>query len=294
MKFLIAIGSKEYSEPTLELGMRVAKAFKAIVTIVYVSDKISAFSTSEVLMAQENLENWELDRQGVDVLEWAYEYLINNDYITSSGEEESFTAEKLVQTDDDRCEVYLEGKHTQEVGLILRNGDIIQQLRDEVKRGEFDVTIIGASKKRRMIHDLIQFIDSSIFVVKNYNRNKQYKMLLAVNDALNTKKAVKYGVRVAQAFELDATALTISSTSDFREDYKQASAWADKFLRRSGIEHETRLEHGKFMETMNAIAGDNHLIIMGSSTKNPLAKFFKGSKPLNVCEKCNSPALIVK
>ena len=72
MKFLIAIGSKEYSEPTLELGMRVAKAFKAIVTIVYVSDKISAFSTSEVLMAQENLENWELDRQGVDVLEWAY------------------------------------------------------------------------------------------------------------------------------------------------------------------------------------------------------------------------------
>ena len=94
-------------------------------------------------------------------------------------------------------------------------------------------------------------------------------MLLAVNDAPNTKKAVKYGVRVAQAFELDTTALTISSTSDFREDYKQAAAWADKFLRRSGIEHETRLEHGKFMETMNAIAGDNHLIIMGSSTKNP-------------------------
>ncbi len=78
MKFLIAIGSKEYSEPTLELGMRVAKAFNAGVTIVYVGEKISAFSTSEVQLAQENLENWELDRQGVDVLEWAYEYLINH------------------------------------------------------------------------------------------------------------------------------------------------------------------------------------------------------------------------
>ena len=238
MKFLIAIGSKEYSEPTLELGMRVAKAFNAGVTIVYVGEKISAFSTSEVQLAQENLENWELDRQGVDVLEWAYEYLINHDYITSSGDVKVFTSEKLVQTDDDRCEVYLEGNHTQEVGLILRNGDIIQQLRDEVKRGKFDVTIIGASKKRRMIHDLIQYMDSSIFVVKNYQREKHYKMLLAVNNA--------------------------------------------------------RLEHGKFTETMNAIAGDNHIIVMGSSTKSPLAKFFKGSKPLNVCEECNCPALIVK
>ena len=294
MKFLIAIGSKEYSEPTLELGMRVAKAFNAGVTIVYVGEKISAFSTSEVQLAQENLENWELDRQGVDVLEWAYEYLINHDYITSSGDIEGFTGEKLVQIDDDRCEVYLEGNHTQEVGLILRNGDIINQLRDEVKRGEFDVTIIGASKKRRMIHDLIQYIDSSIFVVKNYQREKHYKMLLAVNDAPNTKKAVKYGVRVTQAFDLYTTAVTISSTADFREDYKEASAWADKFLRRSGVEYETRLEHGKFTETMNAIAADNHIIVMGSSTKSPLAKFFKGSKPLKVCEECNCPALIVK
>ncbi len=148
MKFLIAIGSKEFSETTLELGMRVARAFKASVTIVYVGEKISAFSTSEVLMAQENLENWELDRQGVDVLEWAYNYLVENDYISSSAEKEGFIGDKLVQTDDDRCEVFLEGKHTQEVGLILRNGDIIQQLRDEVKRSEIDVTIIGASKKK--------------------------------------------------------------------------------------------------------------------------------------------------
>ncbi|HIA23149.1 MAG TPA: universal stress protein [Candidatus Marinimicrobia bacterium] len=145
-----------------------------------------------------------------------------------------------------------------------------------------------------MIHDLIQYIDSSIFVVKNYQREKHYKMLLAVNDAPNTKKAVKYGVRVAQSFDLYTTAVTISSTADFREDYKKASAWADKFLRRSGVEYETRLEHGKFTETMNAIATDNHIIVMGSSTKSPLVKFFKGSKPLKVCEECNCPALIVK
>jgi nucleotide-binding universal stress UspA family protein len=294
MKFLIAIGSKKYSGPTLEVGMRVANAFNAEVTIVYVGEKISAFSTSEVLMAQENLQNWKLDRQGVDVLEWAFDFLVQNEYVSLDSSADGFNVEKLVQTDDDRCEIFLEGIKTQEVGLILRNGDIIQQLREEVKRGQFDVTIIGGSQKRRTSHDLIQYIDSSIFVVKNYQPDRQYKMLLAVNDAPNTRKAVKYGVRVAQAFDLYTTAVTVSSTADFRGNYKKASAWADKFLRRSGVENKIHLEHGKFVETMSTIAGDNHIIVMGSSTKSPLVKFFTGSKPIKVMEDCKCPVLIVK
>ena len=292
MKFLIAVGSKDYSGPTLELGMRVAKAFNAAVDIVYVGDKISAFSTSEVILAQENLANWELDRQGVDVLQWAYEYLVENKYIKSESDE--FNTDKLVQTDDDRCEVHLEGRMTQEVGLILRNGDIIQQLRDEVKRSGIDVTIIGASKKRRMIHDLIQYIGSSIFVVKNYDRDRDYKMLLAVNDAPLTKKALKYGVRVAEAFDLEVNAITTSNTNEFRTNYTNASKWADKFLRRAGVKHSVNMVNGKFLKVMNETAGNDHLIVMGMSLRSPLAKFFKGSKPLNVCEQCDCPALIVK
>ena len=292
MKFLIAVGSKDYSGPTLELGMRVAKAFNAAVDIVYVGDKINAFSTSEVILAQENLVNWELDRQGVDVLQWAYEYLVENKYIKSESDE--FNTDKLVQTDDDRCEVHLEGRTTQEVGLILRNGDIIQQLRDEVKRSGIDVTIIGASKKRRMIHDLIQYIGSSIFVVKNYDRDRDYKMLLAVNDAPLTKKALKYGVRVAEAFDLEVNAITTSNTNEFRTNYTNASKWADKFLRRAGVKHSVNMVNGKFLKVMNETAGNDHLIVMGMSLRSPLAKFFKGSKPLNVCEQCDCPALIVK
>ncbi len=294
MKFLIAIGSKDFSGPTLELGMRVAKAFNAAVDIVYVGENISAFSKSEVLLAQENLDNWELDRKGVDVLQWAYEYLVSNKYIHSDSETVDFNTDKLVQTDDDRCEVHLEGIVTQEVGLILRNGDIIQQIREEVKRNDIDVTIIGASKKRRMIHDLIQYIDSSIFVVKNYDRERNYKLLLAVNDAPNTKKALKYGIRVADAFDLDVNAMTTSDSKEFRDNYKKASKWADKFLRRSGVNYKVNLVFGDFLEVMNNTAKDDHIVVMGISTKSPLTKFFKGSKPLNVCEICNCPTLIVK
>ena len=294
MKFLIAIGSKEYSGPTLELGMRVAKAFNAAVDIVYVGDKISSFNTAEVKLAQENLNNWELDRKGVDVLQWAYEYLVENDYIRSNQRSSDFNSDKLVQTGDDRCEIHLEGRVTQEVGLILRTGDIIQQLRDEVKKSGTNVTIIGASKKRRMIHDLIQYIDSSIFVVKNYDPTKDYKLLLAVNDAPNTKKAVKYGVRVAEAFELEVNVITTSDKNEFTRENKQASNWADKFLRRSGVDHKVQLISADFITTIEQIAEDNHILVMGNSTKSPLTKFFRGSKPLKVSVKCDCPSLIVK
>ena len=294
MKFLIAIGSKDYSGPTLELGMRVAKAINAAVDIVYVGEKISAFSTSEVKLAQENLDNWELDRKGVDVLQWAYEYLVENKYILSDSENSDFNTDKLVQTDDDRCEVHLEGRMTQEVGLILRNGGIIQQLRDEVKRSGIDVMIIGGSGERRMAHDLVQYIDSSIFVVNQFDPNQKYRLLLAVDDSTGTKGAVKFGVRVAQAFKIDVDILTVSKVDRFKDGYKDAAERAGKFMRRTSIQYQNIYRVGDPSEIIKNEAGDNHIVIMGASSKNPLMKFFKGSKPLKVMEVCPCPILIVK
>ena len=294
MKFLIAIGSKEYSGPTLKLGMRVARAFGADVTIAYVGEKISSFSTSEVLMAQENLDNWEVNRRGVDVLEWAYEILKDQKYIEVEKLDEGIGENSLVQTDDDRCEVFLKGTQSDEVKLILRNGEIISQLRGEVSRSEIDVTIIGGSQKRRMAHNLIQYIDSSIFVVNKYDLNQKYKILIAVDDSPNTRKAVKYGTRVSQAFNVPVEMITVSKKDEFGDGYTSAANWAKKFLRRSNISFGHQFLVGEPAQVIYEVAGDNHIIVMGSSTQNPLLKFFKGSKPLNVMETCKCPILIVK
>ena len=88
--------------------------------------------------------------------------------------------------------------------------------------------------------------------------------------------------------------MTISDTEEFRENYRNASKWADTFLRRTGVDHNVNMVLGNFLSVMNKTAGDDHIIVMGNSTKSPLTKFFKGSKPLKVSEKCNCPALIVK
>jgi nucleotide-binding universal stress UspA family protein len=294
MKILIAVSSQEYSGPTLSVGMKVARAFKADVTIAYVGEKIGEFSTKVVGMAQERMESWDFDRPGVDVLEWAFEYLAEKEFIERTDIEAGFPKNTLVHTGGNRLEVYLKGTICEDVNLILRNGEIIPELRDEVKNHGYDVTIIGGSKKRNMAHDLVQYIDSSIFVVKNFQSDKNYSLLLSVNDAPNTRKAVKYGIRVAQAFDLNVTALTVSDTSLFREGYKSSSKWASKLLRRCGINHHIKLEEGKFHKTVVLLAGDDHIIVMGASTKSPLSKFFKGSKPLKVMNACQGPILIVK
>lgn len=294
MKILIAVSNKEYSGPTLRVGIRVARAFKASTTIVDVGEKVSEFNTKVVGLSQERMESWNFDRPGVDVLEWAFEFLAEKKFIEPTEVEAGFPKNTLVDTGGNRSEVYLKGTICEDVNLILRNGEIISELRDEVAGHQYDVTIIGGSKKRRMAHDLIQYIDSSIFIVNQFNLDQPYKILLAVDDSKGTRKAVKYGARVAQAFNIDVDILTISKTDHFGEGYKNAAERAAKFIRRCGINYKNIYKVGDPSEVIKAVAGNNHIIVMGTSTRNPLKKFFKGSKPLKVMENCQCPILIVK
>ena len=294
MKILIAVSNKEYSGPTLRVGIRVARAFKASTTIVDVGEKVSEFNAKVVGLSQERLESWNFDRPGVDVLEWAFEFLAEKKFIEPTEIDAGFPKNTLVDTGGNRSEVYLKGTICEDVNLILRNGEIISELRDEVAGHQYDVTIIGGSKKRRMAHDLIQYIDSSIFIVNQFDPDKLYKILLAVDDSKGTRKAVKYGARVAQAFNIDVDILTISKTEHFGEDYKNAAERAAKFIRRCGINYKNIYKVGDPSEVIKEVAGNNHIIVMGTSTRNPLKKFFKGSKPLKVMENCHCPILIVK
>ncbi len=294
MKILIAVGSKKYSGPTLRVGMQVARAFNASATIVDVGEKVSEFSAKVVGLAQERMESWDFNRPGVDVLEWAFNYLADEQFIEPQYIDAGFPKNTLIETGGNRCEVYLKGTVCEDVNLILRNGDIIAELRDEVATGFYDVTIIGGSKKRRMAHDLIQFIDSSIFVVNQYDPEREYRILLAVDNSERTRRAVKYGARVAQAFNIGVDLLTVSKVKHFGSEYKNSADHAAKFLRRAGISFQKHFIVGDPIKVIKKTAGDNHIIVMGASTQSPIKKFFKGSKPQKVMEECQCPILIVK
>ena len=144
MKILIAVSSKEYSKSTLNMGMQVAKAFNASTTILDVGEKINDFGLKDVSLLRERMESWNIDRPGIDVLEWAFKYLSKNNFIELSSVEAGFSKNTIVETKTGRLEVFLKGTFCDNVKLILRNGDIISELRDEVETGAYDVTIIGS------------------------------------------------------------------------------------------------------------------------------------------------------
>lgn len=294
MNILIAISSKEYSGPTLDVGMNIARVLRASTTIVDVGQKISEFSAKDIGLANELMKTWDIDRPGVDVLEWAYKYLEDNKFIDLKHVEDGFPKHSLVESGTGRAEIILKGLALENLSLILRNGDIIEELRNEVKAYNYDLTVIGGSEKGSMSHDLVQYIDSSIFVVNNFNVNQNYKILLAVDESPGTAKAIKYGVRVAQAFNIKVDIVTISIDENFRPDSKLASSRAEKMMRRSGVDAEAFFRVGDPVETIVDIAGNDYIIIMGKSTQSPIAKFFKGSKPLDVMRRCQCPVLVVK
>jgi nucleotide-binding universal stress UspA family protein len=294
MKILIAIGSKRYSKPTLHLGMKVAQAFNAKTTIIDVGEKISEFSSQLVELAQDQMESWDFDQPGVDVLEWAFNYLSDNSLIDSKQIETGFPKNRLINDGEDRKLVYLSGTVCEDVNLILRNGDIISELREEVQYGGYDVTILGKSQKRNMSHDLLQYINSSILVVNQYNNEKFTRVLLPVDNSSGTMKAAKYGIRVAIAYNIGIDILTVMDNNGSNKDGSLKISKVTKLIRRSGINYTHLQEQGNPVEKIIEKANDDKIIVMGASNMSPIKRYFKGSKPLSVMNRCNVPILIVK
>ena len=294
MKILIAIGSKEFSKPTLNLGMKVAQAFNAKTTIIDVGEKISEFSSQLVELAQDQMESWDFDPPGVDVLEWAFNYLSENNLIDVTQLETGFPKNRLIEDGEDRKMVYLSGTVCEDVNLILRNGDIISELRDEVQYGKYDVTILGKSRKRNMSHDLLQYINSSVLIVNNYDNQKFDKILLPLNDADGMMKVAKYAIRVAMALDVGIDIFTVINKKRLNQERSYTIKKVIKLIRRSGVQFTNEEREGEVVDQIIKKADKNKIIVMKASNMSPIKRYFKGSVPLSVMNESDVPILIVK
>ena len=294
MKILIAIGSKHYSEPTLNLGMKVAEAFNAKTTIIDVGKKVSEFSSQLVELAQDQMESWDFDPPGVDVLEWAFNYLSENSLIDAKQIETGFPKNRLIDDGEDRKLVYLSGTVCEDVNLILRHGEIITELREEVQFGKYDVTIVGKSQKRNMSHDLIQYINSSILVVNEYDDENFNRVLLPVDNFPGSMKAAKYAIRVALSYDVGIDILNVLEENKSKNEGSSNVSKIIKLIRRSGVDHKYIKEDGDPVEKIIEKSNNDKIIVMRASNMSPIKRYFRGSKPLSVMNSCNVPILIVK
>tara|TARA_Y100000748_G_scaffold300148_1_gene298165 strand:+ start:6337 stop:7221 length:885 start_codon:yes stop_codon:yes gene_type:complete len=294
VNILIAIGGKEYSKPTLDLGMKVANAFEATTTIAYVGKKISQFSEKDVSVVHQNLDDRELYRPGVRTLEWAYDFLESRNYINKKDPNVTFNDHLIIDEENSRMRVLLKGSHSKKIDLILRTGEIIDQLRSEVETNGQDITIIGGGGNKGMHHKLVQFIDSSVMVVKNYSVNKKYKILLPVNNSLGSNKAIDIAQQFAKSKKLPVEIITILENKPSDDKLKNILNKTEKRFTKAGIKNTAMVLEGSPVKNIVQYAKDDSLVMLGVSPKNPILKYFFGSKPISIAQQCNCPVLVAK
>ena len=292
MNILIAIGGRDYSKPTLDLGMKVANSLEASTTIAYVGKKVSQFSEKDVSVVHQNLDERQLYRPGVRTLEWAYDFLNSKNYIQE--EKNDFNDHLLVDEENSRMRVLLKGKHSNKIDLILRTGEIIEQLRSEVQTNNHDITIIGGGSNKGMHHDLVQFIDSSVLVVKNYSFKKKYKILLPVNNSVGSNNAIEIAEQFAKANKLEVEIVTVLENKSSDENLKKILDRTAKRFSKSRIKNTTKVLEGPVVKRITQSASDDSIVMIGVSPKNPIMKYFFGSKPISIAQKCECPVLIAK
>ena len=293
MKILIAIGGKEYSKPTLDLGMKIANSFKSSTTIAYVGKKISQFSEKDVSVVHQNLDERELYRPGIRTLEWAYDFLISKEYIQEKVANK-FDDYLLVDEENSRMKVLLKGQQSDKIDLIMRTGEIIEQLKNEVETNNHDITIIGGGGNTGIHQKLIQFIDSSVFVVKNYSVNKKYKILLPVNDSKGSDMAIETAINFAKSYKLNVEIVSVPEGNKPIDEVENILKKTKEKFSKNRIRTSTKLIDGTPVNSIIDHAKDTSIIILGVSPKNSIMKYFFGSKPLSIAQKCNCPVLITK
>ena len=289
MKFLIAIKNiSDESKNILEIGCKIAEGFSADLTICYVGKKSKALIEGDVNLARLSMAEWNIYHPGLEVLEWAFNILKEKEFAPDT----TFDVQNLVE-DKERIRLVLPKTTDYQIRLVLREGELLTELNKEVKQGTFDIAILGSPKRKRMTQKIAQFLDTSIFFVKNFNPSWDYKILLCVDDSRATKRAVILSTRISKQFSADITSVTVSKTSFFGKGYRNAHIWAERYLKRQNITFESRFLSGNPVDVFINEAGENHIIIMGKAKGNEIIKFVLGSKPIHTAQRANCPVLLV-
>ncbi len=294
LKFLTAVSSAEYSKSTLKMGALIASVFNAKMGVVYVGDKANEFHGSSVNLTRQNLDNWNIIHPGLEVLEWALGELKRWNPENKALANIQFNPDHVYE-EDGRVKVILPGENGSGIDLILREGELVNELRKEIQLEGYDLAIIGGSQnKRTRAHSLLQYLPASIFVLQQFNPRKKYKLLLLVDDSAATAKSIEWGALIAKKLDWPVRTLTVSKTKIFGAGYQGAADMSKAYFESRGIEVEQFFLTGDPVRTFVEFAGDNHFVIMGASTLNPIKQLLFGSKPIQTLKQTDVPILIVR
>jgi len=292
MNFLIIIkDTSEQSKNILQIGAKIANAFSANLSIIHVGKKSKALIEGEVNLARITMGEWNILHPGIEVLNWAYETLRKFDTIKIDSDIALKPEDYMNHTK--RIILSLPQSSGKIVELILREGELIEEVSKDIDGFKYNLVIIGCPQKKRNTHQVVQFFNTSVLIVKNFRKNWDYNIQLCVDDSRATKRAVVFGARIANHYEKEVKLLTVSKTNLFKSGYQNAHRWAQKYLKRSNVTSDSLLISGSPVDIIVSEASDDHIIIMGKAKGNEFLKYIWGSKPIHVAQKANCPVLLI-
>ena len=171
MKILIAIGGREFSKPTLDLGMKIANSFKSSTTIAYVGKKISQFSEKDVSVVHQNLDDRELYRPGIRTLEWAYDFLISKKYIEETKSKCQLSTYHLI-TDNNQLSYEVKESEASEQRALKKARDALENdpfFKSQKNKGLAKKCLKNTTKDTIKIIIPLEKIDTSLGAMKILN-----------------------------------------------------------------------------------------------------------------------------
>lgn len=293
MHFLICIGGEKYSRDTLCFGVRMAAALKADVSILFVRPRVSYFFKQEAQVAARKVEEWEIESAEVRVIQAVQEILEQENALRKTEGRVDVRHQPKAGIRG-AFEYHLYGRQGENIRIRVREGDVVDSIVRETLETEFDVVLVGAPRDGgRLVRQIIQYIDTSVLIVKN-PRNAPYRLLLCLDDSEASRKALDFGVRTARLLETSVDLLCIYSYPWEEHNALNVAERAQRLLKRFGVPCTLRLRRGAVARTILKESEAEHIVVMGSSEKPSLYQFFFGSTAVEIGRRGKSPVLVVK
>jgi nucleotide-binding universal stress UspA family protein len=204
---------------------------------------------------------------------------------------------------------------------LIRYGTPAEQILEEIKKGDYDLVIMGAhdqptfgelflgSVSRRIVDQA----PISVFIVRQPNSTLD-KILVPIAGRKASNPTVQMSARLAKAFNAKVTLLHVTSTIPsmysgmdrldenlskmLQTDSRIARNIRDfaAMLRSIGIDTHIELRHGTPIdEIFCALEKDNYsLMVMGSSRHSRFNRIFADEIALQVVDHASCPVLVIK
>ena len=290
---LICIGGEEFSEDTIRFGARTAAALQADVAVLYVAPRLRHTFTQDIGVARTKLAEWEIDHPGVRVLRYAREILAEMELTARDAGGQPVLRHALRPGIGGAYELHLVGSNGEQVRLRLREGLIVEQVVEELDTHHYSVVVCGAPRRRRLLHQIVQFANASVLIAKNAHRD-YYDLLLPVDDSEAARRARYMAGIVAGALELRVDVLSIAASEEERESAQELAEREAAILARRGVEADALSTVGEVVASVCEAASDDHIIVLGASRQRHVWKYLFGSRPIRVVQRAQSPVLVVK